>query len=147
MISRILVPTDGSELAEKAGAYAISLARDNKASIVFLSVVDELAPAYAFETETGVNPNFPQLTEQLNRAAHAFVTRLETQAAQAGVASVALVTEGHPWEEILAEAERQDCDLIVLGSHGRRGLAAALLGSVTTNVIHKTRIPVTIVPE
>ena len=146
MISRILVPTDGSELAEKAAGYAIGLARDNGAAIVFLSVVDEMAPAFAFETETGVNPNFPQLTEQLDKAAHAFTNRLERQAAQAGVKAEAHVTEGHPWEEILAEAERQGCDLIVLGSHGRRGLAAAFLGSVTTNVIHKTKIPVTIIP-
>lgn len=146
MISRILVPTDGSELAEKAAAYAIGLARDNGAALVFLNVVDELASAYAFETETGVNPNFPQLAEQLNDAGNAFVDRLARQAEQAGVAAETRVAEGHPSEEILAEAERQGCDLIVLGSHGRRGLAAAFLGSVTTNVIHKTKIPVTVVP-
>ncbi len=145
MINKILVPTDGSERAEKAAEYAIEVARDNDASIFFLSVVDELSPAYAYETEA-ISPTLPEILDQMKEAADNYVDQLQQRAAQAGVKATTKVVTGHPSEEILNQADDSGADLIVISSHGRRALAAAVIGSVTINVIHGARIPVTVVP-
>lgn len=146
MINRILVPTDGSERAERAADYAIKLAQLNQAEVIFLSVVDELTPAYAFEAEGGFNPTALELSDQLREMAQSYVDKLKKLADQAGVKSTTKVTNGHPWEEILAESDRSGADHIVMSSHGRRALAAAVIGSVTINVIHGAKVPIIIVP-
>lgn len=147
MSNKILVPTDGSERAEKAADYAIGLAKNSGASLIFLYVLDEAAPAYAFEIESGVTPDVVELSDRMKEAASGFVDRLKERADAAGVTAEALVETGHPWKEILAVAERSGADHIVMSSHGRRALAAAVIGSVTVNVLHAARVPVTIVPE
>lgn len=146
MISKILVPTDGSERAEKAAAFAIDMAKDSKASLEFLYVLDEASPAFAFEIESGVSPDITELANSLKSTAETFVNKLKGQADAAGVSAETSVVDGHPSEEILAEAERSGADHIVMASHGRRGLAAAVIGSVTLNVIHGAGVPVTVVP-
>jgi nucleotide-binding universal stress UspA family protein len=79
-------------------------------------------------------------------AARTFVEKLKKMAGDAGVESEGKVIEGHPSEEILNEAESSKVDLIVMSSHGRRALAAAVIGSVSINVLHGAQVPVTIVP-
>lgn len=147
MSNKILVPTDGSERAEKAADFAIKMAGDSGASLVFLYVLDEAAPAYAFEIESGVTPDVVELSDRMKEAASGFVDRLKERAEAAGASAEALVETGHPWKEILAVAERSGADHIVMSSHGRRALAAAVIGSVTINVLHSAKVPVTIVPE
>lgn len=147
MSNKILVPTDGSERAERAADFAIKMAGDSGASLVFLYVLDEAAPAYAFEIESGVTPDVVELSDRMKEAASGFVDRLKERADAAGITAEALVETGHPWKEILAVAERSGADHIVMSSHGRRALAAAVIGSVTVNVLHGAKVPVTIVPE
>ena len=146
MIERILVPTDGSELSEQAADYAIRLAGEVKASVDFISVVDVLMPTYAFESDVSFNPEIPEITEQLTAVAGSFVDKLKAKAEAAGIEAAAGVVSGNPWEEILSEADRRQSDLIVMGSHGHRALAAAVMGSVAINVIHGAKIPVTVIP-
>ncbi len=147
MTNLILVPTDGSELSERAAGYAIELAGQVKASIIFLSVVDVFLPAYAFESDISFNPEIPEMTNQLTAAATAAVEKLKQKAEAAGIEASTRVARGNAWEEILSEAASSGADQIVMGSHGHRALAAAVIGSVAINVIHGTRIPVTIIPR
>lgn len=146
MISKILVPTDGSERAEKAAAFAIEMAKESSASLEFLYVLDEASPAFAFEIESGITPDVKDLADSLRQTAEAFVNKLKEQADAAGVEAETSVADGHPSEEILAEVERSGADHIVMASHGRRALTAAFIGSVTLNVIHGAVVPVTVVP-
>lgn len=143
---KILVPTDGSERAEQAADFAIELASAVGASLLFFNVVDEIAPAYAYEIETGASLDIVELDEERRKYAESAVARMVDRAKAAGADTEGKVVEGHPWQEILKEADSSGADHIVMGSHGRRALAAAVLGNVTINVIHGSKIPVTVIP-
>jgi len=149
MISRILVPTDGSKTAEKAAKYAIGLAKQFKAEIIILSVVDarsmivQTVPA----TETTVHIIEP-LEDYLREAAGTFVSEIQHICESEGIQSKTLVAMGHPVDTIVHEAEKAKADLIVMGSKGKSALTAVFLGSVTYGVIHKdTKIPIVVVKE
>jgi nucleotide-binding universal stress UspA family protein len=146
MAGKILVPTDGSDMAEKAADFAIGLAKDTGDSIIFLSVVDDYAPAFAYDLESGITIDMGEIIEKRDRYIRESVDRLIEKAKAAGVSSEGKVTEGHAWEEILKEADSSGAAHIVMGSHGRRALAAAVLGNVTFNVIHGAKVPVTVIP-
>ena len=147
MISRILIPTDGSEAAQKAAMYAVDLAKKLKASIIVLSIIDKRS--FIGQTvqakETTMNVIEP-LEDYLREAAEGYVGEIIELCNKNGVSSKTVMTSGHPVEVIVKEAERAKADLIIIGSHGKSALAAAVLGSVTYGVIHKdTKIPVLIV--
>jgi nucleotide-binding universal stress UspA family protein len=147
MISKILVPTDGSKAAQKAARYAIDLAKEIKATIVILCVIDKgsflnqtvpARKAARHVTET--------LEDYLREAAQGYAGAIKKLCDQNGAPSKTIITAGHPVEEILKKAQREKADLIIMGSHGKSALAAAVLGSVTYGVIHKeSKIPVLIV--
>ena len=147
MISKILIPTDGSEAAQKAAMYAVDLAKQLKASIIVLSIIDKRS--FIGQTvqakETTMNVIEP-LEDYLREAAEGYVGEIIELCNKNGVSSKTVITSGHPVEVIVKEAERAKADLIMIGSHGKSALAAAVLGSVTYGVIHKdTKIPVLIV--
>ena len=147
MIGKILVPTDGSQRAEEAADFAIELAKGLDAELIFLNVVDEVTPAFAYELESGASLDMTEIEHQRSLYAHNAVERLSSKAGEAGVKSEPMVVNGHPWEMILEVAGKERVDHIVMGSHGRRALAAAVLGNVTFNVIHGARVPVTVIPR
>jgi nucleotide-binding universal stress UspA family protein len=147
MIKKILVPTDGSERAEIAADFAISLAKGVGATVVFLNVIDEVSPAFAYELESGASLDMAELNEQRTKFGEHAVDRLRQKAEAAGVAAEGKVENGHPWEKILESIDKTGADHVVMGSHGRRALAAAFLGNVTFNVIHGSRVPVTVIPK
>ncbi len=147
MIGKILVPTDGSATARKAALYAMDLAKATGAGIVLLTVLDRgpFAGATVSSTESPTHLVEP-LADFLRQAAEKALGELEKTAAGKGVQAGKSIRWGHPVEEILKEAEASRSDLIVIGSHGRSALEAALLGSVAFGVIHKdTKIPVLVV--
>jgi universal stress protein A len=147
MISRILVPTDGSEAAQKAARYAIDLAAQLKCSIIVLSVIDNRPLlAQTIPAQENARHIIEPIEEYLKDAAEEYAKEITKICDENGVRSKLLVTSGHPAEEIIKEAESSNTDLIVMGSHGRSALAAAFLGSVTYSTIHKeTKIPVLVV--
>ncbi|MBE0428660.1 MAG: universal stress protein [Thermoleophilia bacterium] len=147
MIKKILVPTDGSELAENAADFAIDMAKNSGASLIFLNVVDEVSPAFAYELESGASLDMTEIQRQRDLAAQDIVERLRKHAESAGLPARGMVTNGHPSEQILEVADRENASHIVIGSHGRRALAAAVLGNVTFNVIHGSKVPVTVIPR
>ena len=147
MISNILVPTDGSESAQKAASYAIDLAKQLKCSVIVLSVIDNrslMGPTISAQ-ESPRHITEP-IEDYLKGAAEEYAKGVKGSCDENGVLSKIVITTGHPAEEIAKEAERSDADLIVMGSHGRSAITAALLGSVAYSLIHKeTKIPVLIV--
>jgi len=147
MISKILVPTDGSKKAKKAAAYAVDLAKQLKASIIILSVIDQrsLIARTVSASETPRHTVEP-IEDYLKEAAEGFAGEIKKLCDKNGVASTISIKKGHPVDEIVKEAKRSKVDLIVMGSHGRSALSATVLGSVSYGVIqHDTRIHVLIV--
>jgi nucleotide-binding universal stress UspA family protein len=148
MIRKILMPIDGSETAQKALKYAVNLAKQTRSIIILLSVIDK-SPYYGAQTVPPVStptPMLENLEDYFRRTADTFVAKAEGLCKTKGVASQRLITAGHPVEEIIKAAKSSKVDLIVMGSHGRSALSAALLGSVTIGVIHReSKFPVLVV--
>jgi nucleotide-binding universal stress UspA family protein len=144
MYKHILLPTDGSPLSERAVADGIRLAKALGAKVTAFHVTPLVHP----ESE---NPTAfaAQVREHERRAEESTRTALgqaEQAARAAGVAWSGLHKEGDsPWEEIIAAAGAQGCDLIFMASHGRRGVSALVLGSETHKVLTHSKIPVLVV--
>ena len=147
MISRILVPTDGSKTAQKAGAYAVGLAKQLNASVIVISVMDKrLLVSRTVSVARSLRGVAESLDDYLREAAEKHAGEITNLCKKKGVRSKTVIKPGHPVEEIVKEAEKSKVDLIVMGSHGQSALAAAFLGSVTYGVIHKdTKIPILLV--
>lgn len=149
MISKILVPTDGSKTAQKAAGYAIGLAKKLSASVIILSVIDKrsLTSQTVPATATSVHITEP-VEDYLREAAEVYIGKIKKLCDKNGVQSKSLITTGHPVEEIVKEAERSRASLIVMGSSGKSALEATVIGSVTYGVIHKdTKLPLLLVKK
>ena len=147
MVSKILVPTDGSKTAQKAGRYAVELAKQLDASVIIVSVIDKRSlmsqaiPARA----TAVRIAEP-VEDYLKEAAERYAGEIKKLCDKSGINSKTLIITGHPVEEIVKEAVRSKIDLIVIGSRGKSAIAAVVLGSVAYGVLHRdTRTPILVV--
>jgi nucleotide-binding universal stress UspA family protein len=141
MYTNILIPTDGSELAGKAGQDGIALAKRIGAKTTALTV---LPPFHVLTTDTRMLEDTPA-QYKVRMQAHAEKTLgAVAQAAQAaGVAcEMVHVAHEHPYQAIIDTAESKGCDLIVMASHGRHGISAIVLGSETVKVLTHSKIPV-----
>ena len=147
MISKILVPSDGSKTAQKAAAYAVDLAKQLKASIIALSVIDQRSfIAQTVPASETARHTIEPIEDYLREAAEGYAGEIKKLCDKSGVASKISIKMGHPVEEIVKEAKRSKANLIVMGSHGRSALSATVLGSVSYGVIHNDKsIPVLIV--
>lgn len=143
MFKRILVPTDGSEISDKAVALAIGMASESKATVMVLSVKEP----FPYSAISEMQPTPPQeFLDAQERMALARVKKVTDAAAAAGLTCTGHTVEAlHPWEAICDHAKSSDCDLIVMASHGRRGMAALLLGSETQKVLTHSTVPVLVV--
>ena len=144
MVSKIPVPTDGSKTAQKAAMYAVDLAKQLKAGVIALSVIDK-RPFMGQTVPAGETARhiIEPVEDYLREAAEGYAGEIKKLCDKDGVQSKTVVTAGHPVEVIVKEAQRAKANLIIMGSHGKSALAAAVLGSVTYGVIHKdTKIPV-----
>ena len=140
MISKILVPSDGSKTAKRAAAYAVDLAKQLKASIIVLSVIDQrsLIAQTVSMSETARHTIEP-IEDYLKEAAEGYTGEIKKLCDKNSVASKISIKTGHPVEEIVKEARRSKADIIVMGSHGRSALSATVLGSVSYGVIHNDK--------
>ena len=143
MYTRILVPTDGSDISEKSVQTAIGLAQSLGAQLHTLCVKEP----FPYGAISEMQPTPPQeFFDAQERIATRHVAAVAEACATAGVPCEALTVEGlHPWEAIIEHAQRTGCDLIVMASHGRGGVSALLLGSETQKVLTHTKIPVLVV--
>jgi nucleotide-binding universal stress UspA family protein len=143
MFKRILVPTDGSEITAKAVNTAITLAKSVGAQIFTISVKEP----FPYSAISEMQPTPPQeFFDAQERIAAARVKGVTDACQAAGVACQGHTVEAlHPWEAMIDHAKRMDCDLLVMASHGRRGMAALLLGSETQKVLTHSAVPVLVV--
>lgn len=137
MYQHILLPTDGSELSEKAVKSGVQLAKALGARVSGLHVIVESHVAGGLgETRVPLR----QLAEQ---AAVDYLKVVSEAAARAGVPHECFTVVGDSvWEEIIHAAASRQCDLVLMASHGHRGLAGILLGSQTVHVLTHSKIPV-----
>ena len=143
MYQRILVATDGSELSNKAVQSATSLAALTGATLVALKVV----PRYPRSYMEGALPvdakDVKQIEAQWTATAQALVDSIKANAGAQGVTVKALVAKSDlVAEAVIAAAKKHKCDLIVMASHGRKGIKRLLLGSETQHVLTHSHIPV-----
>ena len=141
MYKHILVATDGSELSEAAIRHAVGLAGALGAKITALTVIKPWHTVAAGELMIA----FPEAEYRKGAeiAARKYVGYAEDVAKEKGVAcETKWLEHEHPWEAIIATAEEKGCDLIVMASHGRKGLSALFLGSETNKVLTHSKLPV-----
>jgi nucleotide-binding universal stress UspA family protein len=143
MYTNILIPTDGSELAEKAVHHGIALAKRVGAKATVLTV---LPPFHTFTTDTQMIEDTPaQYKARMQKHAEKILGAVAHAAQTAGVACETIQVEHeHPYQAIIYTAQSKGCDLIVMGSHGRHGISAIVLGSETVKVLTHCKIPVLI---
>jgi nucleotide-binding universal stress UspA family protein len=141
MFKHILVPTDGSDLSRKAVLYGVQLAKESGAKVTSLTVTD---PYRVATMDTVLIPvDEEEYAEQSRRLAERAMEQVKMAAEAAGV-PCETIREIHdqPYRAIIDAAHALGCDLIVMASHGRRGISALLLGSETVKVLTHSTIPV-----
>jgi nucleotide-binding universal stress UspA family protein len=145
MYKHILVPTDGSLLSLKAAKAAVGVAKPFGAKISAVYVIPAYSPARLSDSML-VYPGYvspSQYKVQTERRARSALAKVEALARVAGVSCASLFLTGNePWKSIIQATRSRRCDLVVMASHGRRGLAALLLGSETTKVLTHSKTPV-----
>ncbi len=139
MYQSILFPTDGSELSVKAADAAIELAKALGARLVVWSGAELYSLPLAIQASVDQN----LLTAEALNEAQASVDAVSARAATAGISCTSAINvTDSPWRGIIQAADDHACDLIFMASHGRRGVAALLLGSQTQKVLTHSSIPV-----
>lgn len=139
---RILIPTDGSVGAEKAVKKGVSLAKLIDADVVGVYIKD-----YRLYVGLPASEEMIFIGKGLEEEGSKALDFVEAEAKKHGVNYKGIAEEGHPPTKIVEIANQENCDLIVMGTHGRTGLAHLFLGSVAEAVIHRADCPVFIVRE
>lgn len=145
MFKHILVPTDGSALSLKAAKTAVDLARVHKARITAIHVMAPYVPPTGGDGIMYYPDSFSpaEYEKAVKKEAARALAKVEAAAKTAKVPFDAIaVTHDQPWESIVNAAKKKRCDVVVMASHGRRGIAGLLLGSETTKVLTHSRTPV-----
>ena len=143
MYQRILVATDGSPLSKKAVSSAISLAQLSGAELVAVKVVPRYPQSY-FEGGMAPNPtDVARIEKQWADHGQGIVDAVVKSATAKGVKAKAVVVKSDLISDaIISAAKKQKCDLIVMASHGRKGIKRLLLGSETQQVLTHSHTPV-----
>lgn len=143
MYQRILVPTDGSALSKKATRGAVALAKVLGAELVALHVVPRYPTSY-FEGAVVMSPSEVARTEkQWADRGQVMADAVRDAAAAEGVTAKAVVSRSDlVADSVMAAAKKHKCDLIVMASHGRKGIKRILLGSETQHVLTHSTVPV-----
>ncbi|HLJ28677.1 MAG TPA: universal stress protein [Candidatus Angelobacter sp.] len=141
MYKHILIPTDGSELAGKAVEHGLTLAKQLGAKVTIATV---WTPYHIWTLETRMVEDTPaEYKAHMREQAAKLLSGILNSAKAAGIPCDTLQVEHeHAYQAIIDAAKSNGCDLIVMASHGRRGISAIILGSVTVKVLTHSRIPV-----
>lgn len=140
MYKKILAPTDGSDTAAKVIPHAVALAKSCGATVIGLNVTEP----YPY---SGLAESVPITADEyrvhVTRLAEDALKPLQDACNAAGVSFEPVIAEDiHPWKAMLDVAKERGCDLVVIASHGRRGVQALLLGSETQKLLTHSTIPV-----
>ncbi|PQZ46431.1 universal stress protein [Ochrobactrum sp. MYb15] len=148
MYKSILIATDGSELADKGVDQGLALAKQLGSKVLFVSVT-ELLPSYGIvvAAEWASSPAaFQEYREAITKAAAELLTKAKAKAESVDVSAEVLHIENQsPAQGIIEAAKHKHCDLIVIASHGRRGVNKLLLGSQAAEVLSLSAVPVLVV--
>jgi nucleotide-binding universal stress UspA family protein len=140
---RILVASDGSALSDQAVRGAIDLAVTMQAELVAIRVVRRDPMTYFEGSMVLDQEDIDQLTKQVNAQSQHTVDQIKTMAEAKGVKTQAIVMQSEVVSDAIIEAAREhQCDLIVMASHGRRGIKRLLMGSETLQVLTHSHTPV-----
>ena len=141
MYKNILIPTDGSELAGKAVQHGIALAKESGAKVTLFTAT---VPFRVLTLEMQmVSDTAEQHKKRMQDYALKMLGAIANNAKAAGVVCDTVhVEHEHPYQAIIEAAKLRGCDLIVMASHGRRGISAIVLGSETVKVLTHSKIPV-----
>jgi nucleotide-binding universal stress UspA family protein len=144
MYTCILLPTDGTELCERALRHGIALAKLVQAKVVGVTVTH---PLHSALPRSLIPKNLAGIIHaETVKAADEKLAVVERLAREAGVQVETLrLSNDHPWEALVQAAQDKRCDLIVMASHGRRGVSAVVLGSETHKVLTHSTVPVLVV--
>jgi nucleotide-binding universal stress UspA family protein len=137
-IQTIVVATDFSEVSNHAIEYAVDLAKQVHGRVVILHAYE--IPVYGFPDGVLIAP--PDVATRLGDVARNALDATVAKYSSSGVPVKGVLRVGPPVDEVERVADEEHGDLIVVGTHGRRGLSRALLGSVAENVIRTSKIPV-----
>ena len=147
MYKHILLPTDGSPQSRKAIAGGIALAKAIGAKVTGIFAAPPATPiVYRNHLPAGFT-TMADHKRMIEESAARYLGIIEQAAKKAGVpCEVITVTSDYPADTILATAKKKKCDLIVMATHGRRGISGVLLGSETQRVVTHAKIPVLVYP-
>ncbi len=141
MFKHILLPTDGSELSTTAIRQGIRFAKSIGAKVTGLCVIP-MQHTFLFEPRISKNV-LDEADQRFEELAETYLAELEKAAKEVGVAcDVVFSRNDFPYDDIIRVAEEKECDLIIMASHGRRGVKALLIGSETQKVLTHSKIPV-----
>jgi nucleotide-binding universal stress UspA family protein len=147
MYQHILLPFDNSELSQKAVKQGIALAKSTGAKITVITVIVPFHTGITSPVTSEIVHEFEHgRDEEAKKKVAKLHADIASRAKTDGVKCESVIAlGGNPYEEIIAKAKKLKCDLIVMASHGRRGLDALLLGSETAKVLTHSKIPVLVV--
>jgi nucleotide-binding universal stress UspA family protein len=143
-IERILCPVDFSESSVRAHNHAQSLARHYQAKLFLQHVVESVLPFYEYYAPANY---FDEIFQRIRNDAREQLQNFAKSHSRNGVQPECLVHEGAVADSILSFAEAEKVDLIVMGTHGLKGVDRAILGSVADKVLRKAHCPVLVIPE
>lgn len=144
MYKRILLPTDGTEFCERAIRHGIALAKLLQAQVVGVTVTQ---PLHSAVPRSMIPKDLAGIIHsETVKLADEKLAVVERLAREAGVqVETVRQSNDHPWEAIVHTAKDKNCDLVVMASHGRRGVSALVLGSETQKVLTHSIVPVLVV--
>jgi nucleotide-binding universal stress UspA family protein len=149
MYANILLSTDGSDVAKRGVAHGIALAKALNAKVTVITVTEPLPVDYGSGHASGWIPSQEEFDSfEIANKEHAgkVLDEVRAKAEQIGISAELLhVPNAHPATAIIEAAKSRGCDLIVMASHGRRGLRKLLLGSQTSEVLVNGSVPVLVV--
>jgi len=140
MYKRVLIPLDGSPLAEQAMPHAVAQARHFQAELILLRVVEPFAHVRGMSLA-----DLEQMRQQTHTWAHEYLERLAVDVLHQGIPVQVVIVDGRPHVEIPQFAETNQVDLIVMSTRGQSGLSRWLMGSVADRVVRGANVPVLLV--
>ncbi len=146
MYAKILVPVDGSETSKRGLREAIKLAKNQNSQLVLFHIVNEFVLDYTFSAELYAD----QLLESMRTQGQAVLDQMAALVRQQGLQPECILMEsigGAAGDLIVAQAKQSSVDLIVMGTHGRRGLRRLAVGSDAEAVIRSAPVPVLLVRD
>ena len=142
MYKHLLIPTDGSETADKAVDEGLKFARWAGAKVTFFTALPEYRVPPTGEFISRSAESLPEFERRSAAQAKQLLDNIAARARQAGIEpGTDYALSDRPWQAIIRAAEKNGCDLIFLASHGRKGLSALLHGSETHEVLTHSNIP------